>query len=136
MPFGLVSEMDCSHAADAGLAIAETIKIADLFTSMRCRLLTLIKNWGAGGQGNGGMDREQDNGGGDDEQLDHDENCEVINRVQQQDGEEPERDEKLKWIWTRRRSRKTITMCPPHRHQHFGVSRIDQHELLTVVLPF
>jgi hypothetical protein len=39
---------------------------------MRCKLLTLIKNWEASGQGDGGMDREQD-GGDDDQQEEEDE---------------------------------------------------------------
>ena len=37
---------------------------------MRCKLLTIIKNWEASGQGDGGMDREQDEGD-DEHDLDH-----------------------------------------------------------------
>ena len=55
-----VSETDCSHAAVVGLAPATAVKVADLITSMRCKLLTIIKNWEASGQGDGGMDREED----------------------------------------------------------------------------
>jgi hypothetical protein len=38
-------------------------------------------------------------------------------------------------MWTRRRLRKAITMCPPQRHQRLGVSSRDQQEPLTLVLP-
>jgi hypothetical protein len=55
-----VSEIDCSHAAVIGLTAATAVKIADIFTSMQCKLLTIIKNWEASGQGDGGMDREHD----------------------------------------------------------------------------
>ena len=69
-----ISEIDCSHAAVVGLTAATAVKIADLFTSMRCKLLTIIKNWEASGQGDGGMDREQgeedENSGGVDRELD------------------------------------------------------------------
>jgi hypothetical protein len=55
-----VSKIDCSHAAVLGLTAATAVKIANLFTSMRCKLLTITKNWEASGQGDGGMDRDQD----------------------------------------------------------------------------
>jgi hypothetical protein len=51
-----VTEIDCSHAAVAGLAKATAMKNADLFTSMRCKLLKIKKNWETSGLGEGGMD--------------------------------------------------------------------------------
>jgi hypothetical protein len=52
---------------------------------MRSKLLTLIKNREASGQGNGGMDRDHNEDGRDDEQQqDLDENGEILmNREQQ-----------------------------------------------------
>ena len=38
-----VSEIDCSYAAVLGLAAATAAKNANLFTSMRCKLLTILK---------------------------------------------------------------------------------------------
>lgn len=55
-----MSQIDCSHAAVAGLAAATADRIADLFTSMRTKLMTIIKNWEASGQGDGGMDAEEE----------------------------------------------------------------------------
>jgi hypothetical protein len=54
-----VSQIDCSHAAVAGLTAATADRIADLFTSMRSKLVTIIKKWEASGQGDGGMDAEE-----------------------------------------------------------------------------
>jgi hypothetical protein len=56
------SAIDCSHGAVVGLAPVTADKIADICTSMRCKLLTIVKNWEASGQGDGGMDREDNNG--------------------------------------------------------------------------
>ena len=75
-----MSEIDCSHAVVVGLTPATAVKIADIFTSMRSKLLTVIKNWEASGQGDGGMDREQEDQGDYDEQEDevlHDKNAEL-----------------------------------------------------------
>ncbi|KAI2497898.1 hypothetical protein MHU86_16596 [Fragilaria crotonensis] len=79
-----VSEIDCSHAAVVGLSAATAVKIADIFTSMRCKLLTIIRNWEASGQGDGGMDREQD-GEGDEQVLD---DYGGLDRGQQDGGDE------------------------------------------------
>ncbi|KAI2512647.1 hypothetical protein MHU86_1866 [Fragilaria crotonensis] len=57
---------------------------ADIFTSMRCKLLTIIRNWEASGQGDGGMDREQD-GEGDEQVLD---DYGGLDRGQQDGGDE------------------------------------------------
>jgi hypothetical protein len=54
-----VSQIDCSHAAVAGVTAATADRIADLFTSMRSKLMTIIKNWEASGQGDAGMDAEE-----------------------------------------------------------------------------
>jgi hypothetical protein len=56
-----MSAIDCSHGAVVGLAPATADKIADICTFMRCKLLTIVKNWEASGQGDGGMDREDNN---------------------------------------------------------------------------
>jgi hypothetical protein len=85
-----ISEIDCSHAAVVGLTAATAIKIADLFTSMRCKLLTIIKNWEASGQGDGGMDREH-NGEDDEPNQEVDEN-DVLGR-EQDEGDDDEQQE-------------------------------------------
>ena len=54
-----MSQIDCSHAAVAGLTAATADRIADLFTSMRSKLVAIIRNWEASGQGDGGMDAEE-----------------------------------------------------------------------------
>ena len=59
---------------------------------MRCKVLILIKNWEASGQGDGGVDRVYDKYGGDNEQQSLDENGDLMNWGQQQDRDK-ERDE-------------------------------------------
>ena len=44
-----------------GLIPATPQKIEDLFTAMRSDLIRIIRNWEQSGQGEGGMDQEQDN---------------------------------------------------------------------------
>ncbi len=87
-----VSEIDCSYAAVLGLTAATAVKHADFFTSMRCKLLILIKNWEASGQSDGGVDRVYDKYGGENEQHNLDENGDLMNLGRQQDGDK-ERDE-------------------------------------------
>ena len=84
-----VSGIDCSHAAIAGLTAATAVRIADLFTSMRCKLLTIIKNWEASGQGDGGMDHEQDEGDG---EQDLDENGSMGDEQEQREDAIDDRD--------------------------------------------
>ncbi len=52
--------VDCSYEVVAGLVPATPQKIEDLFTSMRSDLLRIILRWEQSGQGEGGMDNEQD----------------------------------------------------------------------------
>lgn len=57
---------------------------------MRCKLLTIIKNWEASGQGDGGMDREH-NGEDDEPNQEVDEN-DVLGR-EQDEGDDDEQQE-------------------------------------------
>ncbi len=66
-------QIDCSHAAVAGLTAAMADRIVDLFTSMRSKLMTIIKNWEASGQGDGGMDAEEQADNNADINHDHEE---------------------------------------------------------------
>jgi len=52
--------VDCSYEVVAGLAPATPQKIEDVFTSMRSDLLRIISRWEQSGQGEGGMDNEQE----------------------------------------------------------------------------
>ena len=52
--------VDCSHEAVAGLVPATPQKIEDVFTSMRSDLLRIISRWEQSGQGEGGMDTNED----------------------------------------------------------------------------
>ena len=53
------SAVDCSYEVVAGLVPATPQRIEDVFTSMRSDLLRIISRWEQSGQGEGGMDNEE-----------------------------------------------------------------------------
>ncbi|KAI2508206.1 hypothetical protein MHU86_6257 [Fragilaria crotonensis] len=54
------SAIDCSYAQVAGLSPATPQRIEDLMVSMRSDLLRIISRWEQSGQGEGGMDAEEE----------------------------------------------------------------------------
>ena len=58
--FDFMTATDCSHEQVAGLAPATATRMEDVIASMRSDLLRIITRWEQSGQGEGGMDSQEE----------------------------------------------------------------------------